>query len=72
MSRTEEGNKAKALYSCAQTKSVLLMLHFLLDVLEVHVLSSVSRKYQSQTACVSEVLTEIEMAVVDVEKMKER
>jgi hypothetical protein len=70
VSRTEKGNKAKGFYACAKTKSVWLMLHFLLDVLEV--LSSVSKKFQSQTACVSEVLTEIEMAVVSLEKMKER
>ncbi|XP_052253749.1 uncharacterized protein LOC127860038 [Dreissena polymorpha] len=46
------------------------MLHFLLDVLEI--LSGISRKFQSQTACVSEVLSEIDMAVVGLEKMKNR
>jgi hypothetical protein len=51
-------------------KSAWLMVHFVLDTLNI--LVDISEKFQARDATVSEVILEIEMATQSLEKLKDR
>ncbi|WAR15609.1 ZN862-like protein [Mya arenaria] len=70
VSRTEKGNKALHFYRAARSKDVFLLMHFLLDVLGI--LSEVSKKFQEKTCLIQDILTEIDMAIKSLEKLKTR